>query len=643
MTSGLYRGRELSVALILLACLVGAVGAGVFMTDVDDAAPSPEPFDSVTTLGLSQEDERAAAQQEISIPRVEVFYSQYEYVVGYYGVEQAVDTLNQPEHDQQFGYPLVVYVSNYAHTTLELTDEGYLNPETSVGWTDASEAYFVVGSEARTPAGETVVPFSTRSAAVEFSEKYGGEIVGWSELQSQSFDIDTAAVVRDRVDDQRAQADDRVAAVEPLLDREPVRTVGEDETVQEAVDAAPAGSTVEIPPGVYEETVRVDKPLTLRGEDATIRGDGEGNVVEVRADDVAIEGIHVDGVGNQTRDPEQVSGEDGDWDQNIELGYGHGDAGIHVVNASGVYVTDISVETPANGVLLRDAPDAVVDGIAVDGSDEWAEGFMGVMSMRSPAVVQNSTFDGGRDGVYLHRSHGTVIRDNAFYENRFGVHLMHTSDSVIADNVARRQDIAGLTIMTNPTHNAVVGNDIRESDYGILPAGSRSYIANNVVADNGYGITTSADQSLYEENVIYDNEVGLRTGSILASNRVVRNDIVGNDQHVEANVGPLRIWTFEGRGNYWDGAYGTASGGVLDRSYSPTDPVDGQLHRTEGALTLAESPAARGLSELRGTTPGLRSGSVVDTAPLAEPVNPDVLAELEAEQQDEDADGGAGS
>lgn len=640
MTSGLYRGRELSVALLLLAGLVGAISAGVFVADVDDATPSPEPFDSVTTLGLSQEDERDATQQEVSIPRVEVFYSQYEYVVGYYGVEQAVDTLNQPEHDQQFGYPLAVYVSNYAHTTLELTDEGYLTPETSVGWTDASEAHFVVGSEARTPAGETVVPFSTRSAAVEFAEEYGGEIVGWSELQRQPFDIDTAAVVRDRVDDQRAQADERVAAVRPLLERDPVRTVGEDETVQAAVDAAPAGSTVEIPPGVYEETVRVDKPLTLRGEDATIRGDGEGNVVEVRADDVAIEGIHVDGVGTQTRDPDQVSGDDGDWDQNIELGYGHGDAGIHVVGASGVYVTDVSVETPANGVLLRDAPDSIVDGIAVDGSEEWADGFMGVMSMRSPAVVQNSTFDGGRDGVYLHRSHGTVIRDNAFYENRFGVHLMHTSDSVIADNTARRQELAGLTIMTDPTHNAIVGNDIRESEYGILPAGSRSYIADNLVTDNRYGITTSADQSLYEENVVYDNEVGLRTGSILASNRVVRNDIVGNDQHVEANVGPLRIWTFEGRGNYWDGAYGTASGGVLDRSYSPTDPVDGQLHRTEGALTLAESPAARGLSELRGTTPGLRSGSVVDTAPLAEPVNQDLLDELEAEQQD---DGGAGS
>ncbi|QSG02011.1 NosD domain-containing protein [Natranaeroarchaeum sulfidigenes] len=638
----LYRGRELTIAVVIIAGLMGIIAVGVFVADVDEAAPSPEPFDSVTTLGISQEDQRDAEHEDLSIPRVQVFYSQYEYVVGYYGVEQAVSTLDQPEHEQQFGYPLVVYVSNYGRTSVELTDEGYLTAETSTGWVDASDASFVVDSEARTPAGDAVVPFGTESAAAEFSSEYGGEVVDWAELRTRTFDVDSADIVRDGVDDQRAQADDRVDAVTPLLDREEVRTVEDGETIQEVIDDAPAGSTVNVEPGTYEETISIDKPLTLSGDDATIHGDGEGNVIEVRTDDVAIEGVHVEGVGNQTRDPDAATEDEDedDWDANIESGYGHGDAGVHVVDASGVYIADVSIETPANGVLLRDAPDAVVDGIAVDGSEEWRDGFMGVMSMRSPGVVQNSTFDGGRDGVYLHRSHGTVIRDNEFYDSRFGVHLMHSSDSVIADNHARGHELAGLTIMTNPTHNAIVGNDVRESTHGILPAGSQSYVADNVVADNEYGITTSADQSLYEKNVVYDNDVGLRTGSILASNRVVQNDIIANDQHVDANIGPLRIWTFDGAGNYWDGAYGSSSGGVLDRSYSPTDPVQSQLHRTDGAVTLAESPAARGLSELRGTTPGLRSGSVIDTAPLAEPANPETLATLDEEQRSDSVEEG---
>src|SRR3979411_2981206 len=36
-------------------------------------------------------------------------------------------------------------------------------------------------------------------------------------------------------------------------------------TIQSAVDAAPAGATINVCPGTYPETVRINKPLTVRG------------------------------------------------------------------------------------------------------------------------------------------------------------------------------------------------------------------------------------------------------------------------------------------------------------------------------------------------------------------------------------------
>ncbi|MEF8900991.1 MAG: NosD domain-containing protein [Halovenus sp.] len=268
--------------------------------------------------------------------------------------------------------------------------------------------------------------------------------------------------------------------------------------------------------------------------------------------------------------------------------------------------------------------------MAVSGPGEWQDGFMSISAIRSPVVVQHSTFDGNRDGIYLHRSHGSVIRQNTFRDNRFGVHFMFTSDSLVADNVARGQEAAGITIMTSPTRNAVVDNDVRNAETGIIPGGSRSYIAGNVVANNERGMTTGATQSLYEQNVIYGNELGVRTGTIRPSNRVVRNDFVGNERHVRSGVGPLRIWTHDSVGNYWEGAFGQRDGARLDRSYTPTDGIDRRLHRVDGAVTLAASPARRALNAVRDTTPGMRSGEVVDTAPLSDPVNPGILAELEA-------------
>jgi parallel beta-helix repeat protein len=440
--------------------------------------------------------------------------------------------------------------------------------------------------------------------------------------------------VKSEVDDRRARADRRVAEAATLLDRDVSTVVGRDApTISAAIAAAPPNTTVVVPPGTYAERVTIEKPLTLRGDGATMDGGGEGTVIEIRADDVAVTGLTIRGVGNATRAANASAS--GDWDAPIQQGYGEGDAGVAAVNVSGTYVRDVSIHTPANGVLLRGTPGAVVDGLRVDGSGEWLDGFMGVMAMHESVVVQNSRVEGGRDGVYLHRAHGTVVRNNTFLDHRFGVHLMYTSETLIADNVARGQEGSGVVIMTRPTENAVVGNDVRHANGGIFAGGSRSYVARNVVVDTDRGLVTYATQSTFEHNVLYGNEVGFAASTVVPSNRVVANDFVGNDRHATAGPGPLRIYTEDGRGNYWEGAYDTALGGdgspTLDRAYSPTDDLDRRLHRTDAAVTLSAAPTVRGLRAFRGTTPGFRKASIVDLAPLRRPANPDLLAQARNE------------
>ena len=147
-----------------------------------------------------------------------------------------------------------------------------------------------------------------------------------------------------------------------------------------------------------------------------------------------------------------------------------------------------------------------------------------------------------------------------------------------------------------------------------------------MVANNQRGLTTGATESLYENNVVFGNDVGVSTGTIRPTNRLVNNDFVRNDVHVEAGVGPLRIWTHDGTGNYWEGAAGPAQSAT--RTYTPTNPIEGQMHHHGAARTLADSPAAQSLSAIRDTSPGLRDGDVIDTAPLAVPAQHEILADL---------------
>jgi nitrous oxidase accessory protein NosD len=433
------------------------------------------------------------------------------------------------------------------------------------------------------------------------------------------------------VAERHAWADRTVADARTLLDRPTSVVVGRDApTLAAAVERAPPNTTVRLPAGTYDGNVTVRKPLTVRGAgNAThLRGDGNGSVLRVRAERVAVADLRITGVGNRSRTPD-APGNESEWDYRVKLGYAYGDAGVEFEDGNGSYVRDVRIETPANGVLFRWSDDAVVENVTVHGSEEWQDGFMGVMDMVSRIVVQDSTFVGGRDGVYTHRADGLVVRNNTMRDARFGVHEMYTSDALVADNDVSGMYI-GVVVMTRPRANAIVGNHVRDSDYGLSVAGSGSYVAGNVLVENGYGMTVASRQSLYERNVLLRNEVGARAGTILPTNRVVANDFVANDRHAVALLGPLRIWTDEGTGNYWAGAPGhdRDGDGTLDRPFHATGPVDARAADVVGARTLAHSPALGALRALQGSLPGLRATGVVDTAPRTTPVRPDTVGRL---------------
>lgn len=626
------RFRRLLVAVAVLAILGGIATAGAYAADPSTATPDPVAYDDTVELGLSSETDELMAGSA-RVPRLQVFYSQLQYVVGYNGVESFVATIDDGRTERQFGYPLVVYVETFDGGNPGVTDDGRFEAERSTDWIPANEASYVVDSTARSPAGETVVPFAERTNAEAFTAEHGGRVLDWAAVRDRSFDVDSPATVRSMAPERWAEADRRIADAEASATDQSGSevVVGRDApTIGTAIEAAPPNATVVVPAGTYEDTVVVNESVTIVGDGARIRGDGNGSVLTVRASNVTLSGLTVDGVGNETRDPEaarESAGGDDDegWDTNIQLGYGHGDAGIRAIDAPGLLVDDVTVETNASGVLLRDGSDAVIRDLRVDGSDDWRDGFMGVVGIESRVTVTDSRFEGGRDGVYLHRADGSVVRNSTFVGNRYGTHLMYTGDALIADNRFRNAEFGGITVMTRPSGNAIVGNDVRDSGAGIQASGTRAYVGYNTLANGRLGFSTSSRGSLYEHNVAVDNEVGAHATTVVPSSRVVANDFVGNDRHAKAGAGALRVWADDGRGNHWEGAnVGLHEPG--ERAYRPTEPVDAVLHHETAAAAVRESPGAVLLDRLHGTVPGARSGSVVDPSPAPEPYAPERVA-----------------
>ncbi|MFC3959283.1 NosD domain-containing protein [Halovivax cerinus] len=622
--------RVLSVVLVAVVVLA-AVGIGLLFS-VETGAESPEPadFDDTVTVGLTLEEQYELLDRpNASLPRVQTFYSQYAYVVGYFGVDAALAAQRQAGHRSRFGYPLVTYVTDYGGTGVELGADDYPVVARDPAWIPAESAWYVVDSEARTPGGAAIPSFGERAEAEAFAASYGGTVESWDQVTERRFERAEAAAVRERVSRQMASANETVASASSHDDRPVSVLVGEDAgTIQGAVERAPANTTVLVPPGTYTETVEIDRPVTLAGEgDVTIRGDDNGSVVTITEPDVGVRNVHLAGTGNRSLGAESLPGDEGDHPDDRSLAfYGGTDAGLTAHVADRVSIANVSVETRANGVILRESPGAVLRNVTVTEAPDAEDPYAGLIVLRSPGVVEDSTFRGGRDTIYLYRSDGLVFRDNDLGDSLLGLHLMHTNDALLANNRVDTVSETAIYVMTGPTGTAVVGNEIADAEIGISVGGTASYVARNVVTDADVGLRILADNSLYEGNVLAGNGVGAHAGAVLPTNRVIDNDFVANDRHATAGHGPLRIWSHDGVGNYWQGATSPADGEPPQRAYSPTDPVDRRLHTTPGAATLARAPAVDALSGLERSVSGMQTGSITDLSPACGPNNPGLLA-----------------
>ncbi|WP_152042584.1 NosD domain-containing protein [Salinigranum salinum] len=629
-------GAVRAATAVLVGLLVVSSGAFALGPTPDDQL-RPVPFDRTLSTGMTYVDVNRAETEGFLVPRAEVYFSQYRFVVGYYGVETAAGELAAPETRAGFGDPLAVFVSDFSTVSPVLTPEGHLTAERgrAVGWTRAEDASFVVDSSARAPSQPLAVSFSARADAEAFADAHGGRVVDWETLQRTAENpLDRR---RDRFDRriaaQQAWADDVAADGRALLDRPVSVVVGADApTLAAALDRAPPNTTVRLPPGTYDVTnLSVTTPVTIAGSgnDTVLRGNGTDSVLLLRQPHTAVSSLRITGVGpNGTqRRPHGENLTREDWSRVVQFAYGRGDAGVVMHRANGSLVHDVTIETPASGVVVRFSDRAAVVDSRIEGSDDPWDGFMGVVLMQSRALVEGSTFVGGRDAVYTHRADGFVVRDNSMSDERYGVHFMYTSRGLVANNTIR-DTRAGIIIMTRPVENVVVGNDVRDSEYGFVPVGGDSYYAHNVLVDNDHGLSVSGHRSVYEGNVVANNGVGVRATTLFPTNWVVRNDVVDNDRQVETGRGPLRTWSRGDEGNYWGPLpIPDADGdGTLDRPYRPTGPVDGALRDEPAAWTVSQAPSVVALRAVGTDVSGLRSAGVVDQSPRASPANPARLA-----------------
>lgn len=307
-------------------------------------------------------------------------------------------------------------------------------------------------------------------------------------------------------------------------------------SIQEAVDAAQPGDTIDIAPGTYEESVDVETDeLTLRGaernEVVLEGGHVKSNGIVVTGDRVRVENLTV---------------------QNYTL--------------NGVLVTGMSDESGglargSDGYERFDAKEfPPVDGFAVRYVTATNNGLYGIYAFDAQhGLLAHNYASGSSDsGIYVGQCEqcDIVVRDNVAEHNAVGYEHTNASDSVRIVGNRFSDNRLGMTLLSDFQEQFIPLSDV--------------YVAGNVIADNSATETPAHAEGGFGVGV----GIAGATGIEFAHNRVSGNPRAGIEMTSVEDLPPEE-------NSFIDNAF---AGNGLDLLYAASERAPGAGNCVQGEL-----------------------------------------------------------
>jgi serine/threonine protein kinase len=327
---------------------------------------------------------------------------------------------------------------------------------------------------------------------------------------------------------------------------EPTYSVpGDYSTIQEAIEAAAAGSVITIEPGTYYENIDFKgKELTLKSinpddyaivESTIIDGGGKGSTVSIRNGEgqgTTLMGLHITG-GTGGR-------ESFDFDENGTLTNANEylGGGILIMNGSAPTITQCIIrenysteaetgEGGGGGITIVANSSATISANLIDSNESDVGGGI-VVAYNSSAVVRDNT-------ISNNRSPSTGNADNF----SGGVFVIYNSTATVENNTITANtspyNVGGVMVMFNSVvtvkGNTITLNSGQSASCGVFVAGeSDATIENNRINNNesaemcGGVIVSEASTATVRNNNIDDNKAEISGGVIVIDNSNVTID-----------------------------------------------------------------------------------------------------------------------
>jgi nitrous oxidase accessory protein len=314
--------------------------------------------------------------------------------------------------------------------------------------------------------------------------------------------------------------------------------------LQDAINKAPAGSTIKLPAGIYKGKIEIYKPLTIIGinnNDVIIDGQNSGTVIKIKGSYVTLKNLRIINSGSRHEK----------LDAGIKLSDGKNNEISNCILDNCLFGIDIQMVNNSiisNNIIKSKELDL---GLRGDGLRLWYS---------NDNIIKKNSLIKSRDMVVWY-SHGNTIEENYAEHCRYSLHFMYAGKNYVKNNHYKFNSVGIFFMYSKDT--IATGNTIKSSlgatGMGIgLKDVSNFTLKDNTIIYCAQGIYI--DRSPFEPdtnnwiegNKILYNAEAIHFHSLSVDNIIKNNIIQGNIEDVINDSKRNQTKDNEIVGNYWD-------------------------------------------------------------------------------------------
>ena len=304
--------------------------------------------------------------------------------------------------------------------------------------------------------------------------------------------------------------------------------------IQDAIEFAQSGDTIEVAGGTYYENVVINKSISIRGDPDDIPiviGLSTLSQLIVQANDVAISHVDVMNTGSIEPDFDGIFGQE---ISNLSLNNvrtSNTIRGLYFINCSGIQVENCSSRSNTYGISIIGSSNVALTGCNLSGNQFTGAYFSASVDT---SITNCSFLSNNHSGLLIYFSNSTTIKGSEIHGyERYGIYLNDVGPgTVISDNrisgtassaISINGNLGGVIIRNSISTNIGTGISLR----GMSLVSQQWIISENTIHDNNYGMyLSSCENNQILNNTIANNSIGIYIAASSAKDNVFRNNSI---------------------------------------------------------------------------------------------------------------------